>query len=83
MIGTMKKALEYSLAISEEPKKIKENMKEYLATAGCDRRYKFKWKALSGNSKYTFSGIFECYGRSYYFHKTDDGLELEYHKTTR
>jgi hypothetical protein len=79
MIETMKKGLEYAMSKSESPSKIKEYMEEYVATIGGDRRYKFKWRALSGNSKYTFSGIFEYYGRAYYFHKTSGGLELEYH----
>ena len=79
MIRTMKKALEHSLGISEDPKKIKENMEEYFAAAGYDRRFKFKWRALSGNAKYTFSGIFEYYGRAYYFNKMNGELELEYH----
>ena len=80
MIRTMKRALEYAMAKSESPAEIKEYMEEYFATIGGDRRYKFKWRALSGNCKYTFSGIFEYYGRTYYFHKTNDELELEYHK---
>jgi len=79
MIETMKKALEYAIGKSENPTKIKEYMEEYFATIGGDRRYKFKWRALSGNSKYTSSGIFEYYGRAYYFHKAGGGLELEYH----
>jgi len=79
MIETMKKALEYAMSKSESPSKIKEYMEEYFDTMGGDRRYKFKWRALSGNSKYTFSGIFEYYGRAYYFNKTGGVLELEYH----
>lgn len=79
MIGTMKKALEYAIGKSENPSKIKQYVEEYFATIGGDRRYKFKWRALSGNSKYTSSGIFEYYGRAYYFHKTGGVLELEYH----
>jgi len=79
MIGTMKKALEYAMAKSESPAKIKEYVEEYFGTIGGDRRYKFKWRALSGNSKYTSSGIFEYYGRVYYFRKAGGGLELEYH----
>ena len=79
MIETMKKALEYATAKSENPSKIKEYMEEYFATMGGDRRYKFKWKSLSGNYKYTFSGIFEYYGRVYYFNKMGGELELEYH----
>ena len=77
MIRTMKKALEHSLAISEDPKKIKENMEEYFAAAGYDRRYRFKWRAVSGNHKYTFSGIFEYAGQRYYFSKMLGKLELE------
>lgn len=73
----IKRALEYSLAISEDPKKIKESMEEYFAAAGFDRRFKFKWRALSGNCKYTFSGIFEFAGQKYYFSKTLGKLELE------
>jgi len=79
MIRTMEKALEYAMSKSEDPKKIKENMEEYFAAAGYDRRYKFKWRAISGNHKYTFSGMFEYYGRRYYFDKTGGKLELEYH----
>ena len=79
MIGTMKNALEYAMGKSESPAEIKKNMEDFFASAGYDRRYKFKWRALSGNSKYTSSGIFEYYGRVYYFHKTSAGLELEYH----
>ena len=79
MIRTMQQALEYAMAKSENPVKIKEYMEEYFATIGGDRRYKFKWKALSGNAKYTFGGIFEYYGKMYYFHKTGDKLVLEYH----
>jgi len=73
----IKKALRYALAISEDPKEIKKNVEEYLAAAGYDRRYKFKWKALSGNAKYTFSGIFEFAGQRYYFSKHSGKLELE------
>ena len=80
MIRTMKKALKYAMAKSENPAKVKEYMEEYFGTIGRDRRYKFKWKALSGNSKYTFSGIFEYHGRTYYFHKIGGELELEYHR---
>ena len=77
MIGTMKKALEYAIAKSENPTKIKEYMEEYFAVAGYDRRYKFKWRALSGNAKHTFSGIFEFAGQRYYFSKMSGELELE------
>ena len=73
----IKEALRYALAINEDPKEIKKNMEEYLAAAGCDRRYKVKWKALSGNHKYTFSGIFEYAGQRYYFNKMLGELELE------
>ena len=73
----IKRALEYSLAISEDPKEIKKSMEDFFAAAGCDRRYKFKWKALSGNSKHTFSGIFEYYGQKYYFSKMSGKIELE------
>ena len=76
MIRTMKKALEHALAISEDPKKIKESMEAYFAKAGYDRRYKFKWEALSGNHRYTFSGIFEYAGQRYYFNRLN-GLHLE------
>ena len=80
MIRTMKKALEYAMGKSEDPVKIKEHMEEYFGTIGGDRRYKFKWRAISGNHKHTFSGMFDYYGRTYYFHKTGNELELEYHK---
>ena len=73
----MKQALKYALTISEDPKEIKKNVEEYFAAAGHDRRYKFKWRALSGNHKYTFSGIFVYYGRTYYFNKMGGKLELE------
>lgn len=79
MIRTMKKALEYAIGKSENPTEIKRYMEEHFARIGGDRRYKFKWRALSGNSRYTFSGIFEYYGRRYYFHKIGGVLELEYH----
>ena len=77
MIRIMKKALEHSLTISEDPKEIEKNMEEYFASAGYDRRYKFKWRAISGNHKYTFSGIFEYAGQKYYFNKMLGKLELE------
>lgn len=73
----IKRALKYALAISEEPTEIKKHVEEYLAAAGYDRRYKFRWKALSGNHKYTFSGIFEFAGQRYYFSKHSGELELE------
>ena len=73
----IKKALRYALAISEEPTEIKKRVEEYLAAAGYDRRFRFKWKALSGNAKHTFSGIFEFAGQRYYFNKHSDRLEFE------
>ena len=79
MIETMKKALEYAIAKSENPAKIKEYMEEYFSTIGEDRRYKFKWRAISGNHKHTFSGIFEYQGKMYYFNTMGNKLELEYH----
>jgi hypothetical protein len=77
MIRTMEKALRYATAESENPLKIKEHVEEYLAAAGYDRRYKFKWKALSGNHRHTFSGIFEFAGQRYYFSKMLGKIELE------
>ena len=77
MIETMKKALEYAMVKSENPSKIKEYMEEYFDNIGGDRRYKFKWRAISGNYKYTFSGIFEFAGQKYYFNKMLGELELE------
>ena len=77
MIETMKKALEYAITKSENPTKIKEYMEEYFYTTGGDRRYKFKWQAICGNHKYTFSGIFEFTGQKYYFSKMLGELELE------
>ena len=77
MVRTMEKALRYALAISEDPPKIKEHVEEYLAAAGFDRRFKFKWKALSGNATRTFSGIFEYRGQRFYFSKMSGELELE------
>ena len=79
MIRTMQKALEYATGKTENPTKIKERVEEYFTTRGGDRRYRFKWRAFSGNSKYTFSGIFEYRGKAYYFSKTGDLLKLEYH----
>jgi hypothetical protein len=79
MIETMKKALEYAMDKSEDPTKIKEYMEEYFDNIGGDRRYKFKWRAISGNYKYTFSGIFDYYGKEYYFNKIGGKLELEYY----
>lgn len=72
----IKKALRYALTISEDPKEIKKNVEEYLTAAGYDRRYRFKWRALSGNHKYTFSGIFEYAGQRYYFNHLNE-LHLE------
>ena len=79
MIETMKKALEYAIAKSENPSEMKEYIEEYFAAIGGDRRYKLKWCAVSGNSRYTFSGIFEFHGKAYYFNKIGSELELEYH----
>ena len=73
----IKKALEYALGKSEDPREIKKNMEEFFAAAGYDRRYKFKWRAISGNHKHTFSGIFEYHGQKYYFSKVLGKLELE------
>ena len=73
----IKQALKYALTISEDPKKIKESVEEYFATAGYDRRYKFKWRAISSNRKYTYSGIFEFAGQKYYFNKMGSELKLE------
>jgi hypothetical protein len=78
-IKEMKKALEYAMAKSEDPIKIKEYIEDYFSATGGDRRYKFKWRAICGNYKYTFSGIFEYYGRAYYFNKTGGKIKLEYH----
>jgi hypothetical protein len=75
MIESMKKALEYAISKSEDPGKIKEYVEEYFALAGYDRRFKFKWRAICGNHKYTYSGIFEYYGREYYFSKI--GCEIK------
>lgn len=80
MIETMRKALKYALSKSEDPPKIKEYVEEYFAAIGGDRRYKFKWGAVACNHKYTFCGIFEYYGKVYYFTKTKGELELEYHE---
>jgi len=77
MTRTMKKALEYAINKSENPTKIKEYMEEYFRMIGGDRRYKFKWYAICGNHKYTFSGIFEFAGQKYYFSKMLGELELE------
>lgn len=79
MIETMKKALEYAINKSENPTKMKKYVEEYFCAIGGDRRYKFKWRAISGNYKYTFSGIFEYYGKEYYFEKIGGELELKYH----
>jgi len=77
MVETMKKALEYAINKSEDPIKMKEYMEEYFCTIGGDRRYKLKWRAICGNHKYTFSGIFEYAGQKYYFNKMNGELELE------
>lgn len=77
MVKTMKKALEYALSKSEDPKEIKKNVEDFFATAGYDRRYKFKWGAVCGNNKHTFSGIFEFARHKYYFNKMLGELELE------
>jgi len=74
---TIKRALEYALSINQNPIEIKKNMEDFFALSGYDRRYKFKWCALSGNHKYTFSGIFEYAGQKYYFSKMSGELELE------
>ena len=76
MVRQMKQALRYALTISEDPKEIKKHVEEYMAIAGFDRRYKFKWCAFSGNARYTFSGIFEFAGERYYFNRLN-GLHLE------
>ena len=72
----IKKALRYALIISDEPIEIKKHVEYYMGTLGYDRRYKFKWKAVSGNYK-TLSGIFEYAGQRYYFNKHLDELQLE------
>lgn len=77
MIDTMKKALEHALSKSENPAKIKGYIEEYFNMIGWDRRYKFKWLAICGNHKYTFSGIFEYAGQKYHFNKMLGELELE------
>ena len=73
----MKNALKYALLISEDPIQIKKHVEYYMSTLDYDRRYKFKWKAFSGNSERTFSGIFEFAGQRYYFNKMSDELHLE------
>ena len=73
----IKRALKYALTISEDPKEIKENVEKYFAAAGYDRRYKFKWRAISGNHKRVSSGIFEYAGERYYFSKMLGKIELE------
>ena len=75
----IKKALEYAMNKSENPTKIKEHIEDYFSKIGGDRRYKFKWRAICGNHKYTFSGIFEYYDRAYYFNKMGSKIELKYH----
>lgn len=77
MIENMKKALEYAMTKSEDPPKVKEYVEEYFCMIGGDRRYKFKWRAICGNHKYTFSGIFEFAGQKYHFNKMLGELELE------
>jgi hypothetical protein len=77
MIESMKKALEYAMSKDENPAKIKEYMEEYFDLAGYDRRYRFKWRAISGNSEHTFSGIFEYARQRYYFQKTLGKIELK------
>lgn len=78
MTETIKRALEYALALNDgNPKKIKKNVEAYLAAAGCDRRYKFKWRASCANLKHYFSGIFEYAGKRYYFNQTQGKIELE------
>ena len=79
MVETMKKALEYAIAKSEDPPKVKEYVEEYFSMMGGDRRYKFKWKAIAGNHKYTFSGIFEYHGKAYYFNNVGGKITLEYY----
>ena len=73
----IKKALRYALIISDEPIEIKKHVEYYMGTLGYDRRYKFKWKAVSGNYGQTLSGIFEFAGQRYYFNKHLDELQLE------
>ena len=73
----IKQALRYALLISEDPIQIKKHVEYYMSTLGYDRRYKFKWRALSGNTKYTSAGIFEYAGQRYYFSKDSGELELE------
>lgn len=73
----IKKALRFALIISEEPREIKKHVEYYMGTLGYDPRYKFKWKAVSGNYGQTLSGIFEYAGQRYYFNKMSDELHLE------
>ena len=73
----IKRALKYALSISEDPIKIKKHVEEYMAAVGFDRRFKFKWKALSGHATRTFSGIFEYAGQRFYFSKMSGELEVE------
>lgn len=77
MIRTMQKALEYAISKDENPAKMKEYVEEYLGLAGYDRRYKFKWRAISGNSEHTFSGIFEYARQRFYFNKKGGEIELK------
>ena len=76
-IKEVKKALAHALAKSEDPPKIKEYMEEYFSMIGRDRRYKFKWRAICGNYKYTFSGLFDYCNTTYYFNKIGNELVLE------
>ena len=73
----IKRALKYALSISEDPIKIKKHVEEYMAAVGFDRRFKFKWKALSGHATRTFSGIFEYAGQRFYFSKMSGEWEGE------
>ena len=73
----IEKALRCALIISDEPIEIKKHVEYYMGTLGYDRRYKFKWKAVSGNYRQTLSGIFEYAGQRYYFNKHLDELQLE------
>jgi len=73
----IKKALRFALLISEDPIQIKKHVEYYMSTLDYDRRYRFKWKAFSGNDKHTISGIFEYAGERFYFTKTLDELKIE------
>ena len=76
-IKEMKKALEHAITKSEDPPKIKEYVEDYFSMRGGDRRYKFKWRAICGNYKHTFSGIFEYHGSTYYFNKSGSEMEVK------